>query len=264
MMKLIRFLTLLILSFCISLFPLKAAALDEELSKLFSDRGVKGAIVISSLDGSTSYVHNDSRAKQRFLPASTFKIYNTLIALDTGAIKDEKEVIKWDGVDRGWDAWNRDQTLETALPVSCVWFYQELAKRVGMESYLKHLREIKYGNQKTGPELTTFWLDGDIRISPVEQVEMLKRVYKNDLPYKKAHLQLLKKLLLVKQTPEYTMRAKTGWALRVRPQIGWYVGWVETKGMAWFFAVNIEIQDKKQAAYRKEIAIEALKIKGII
>jgi beta-lactamase class D len=241
-----------------------ANAEDSDLAKLFSDRKVKGTIIISSLDGKTEYLHNKERAEKRYLPASTFKIPNTLIALDEGVIADEKELIKWDGKDKGRDAWNKDQSLETAFPVSCVWFYQELAKRIGNSKYLSHLDRINYGNKMTGPEITTFWLNGDIKISAREQIVFLKRLYNDELPYKKNHLQLLKKIMIVDKTPKYIIRAKTGWAMRINHQHGWYVGYVETNGQVWFFATNIEIKNNSDAAYRKEITLEALKVKGII
>ncbi|MEH0018736.1 MAG: penicillin-binding transpeptidase domain-containing protein [Desulfobacter sp.] len=122
------------------------------------ERDANGTIVISSLDSNTQFLNNKARAEKRLLPASTFKIPNTLIALDTGAVADEKEIIKWDGQDKGWYRWNKDQSLETAFPFSCVWFYQELAGRVGNASYLKYLDGIDYGNEQTGKNLDTFWL----------------------------------------------------------------------------------------------------------
>ncbi len=133
-----------------------ASAKDSDLAKLFSEHSLKGTILISSLDGKTEYLYNKERAGKKFLPASTFKIPNTLIALDEDAIADEKEIIKWDGKDRGWASWNKDHSLETAFPISCVWFYQELAKRIGNIKYLSHLDRLNYGNKKTGPEVTTF------------------------------------------------------------------------------------------------------------
>lgn len=237
---------------------------DADLSQLFQDRGVEGTIVISSLDGKITYVHNTRRSKTRFIPASTFKIPNTLIALEEGAIKSEKEVIRWDGKDKGLDTWNRDQTLETAFPASCVWFYQELANRVGNQRYLAHLKMLGYGNEKTGPDVTTFWLDGDLKISAMEQINFLKKVYKDSLPYSKSNIKLLKKIMIVEENPQFTIRAKTGWAMRTNPQQAWYVGYVETKGQIWFFALNFEIRKKGDETFRKEITMAALKAKGIL
>jgi beta-lactamase class D len=258
-----KFKTILIL---ISIF-LSAGIVNAEdscLEKLFSERNLEGTIVISSLDGMTEYLYNKNRSEKRFLPASTFKIPNTLIALDEGAIANEKEIIKWDGEDKGWDLWNKDQSLETAFPISCVWFYQELAKRVGNSEYLSHLDKMHYGNKMTGSDVTTFWLEGDLKISAREQIDFLKTLYNDQLPYKKEHLTILKKIMVVDETPQYVLRAKTGWTMRIKHQIGWYVGYVETSGQVWFFATNIDIKKKSDSNYRKEIAMEALQAKGII
>ena len=246
--------------------PVAAAADDEdnELAKLFIERDVRGTIIISSLDGKKQYLYNRKRAETRYLPASTFKIPNTLIALDEGAVASEGEMIKWDGKDKGWGPWNKDHSLKTAFPISCVWFYQELAKRVGNSKYLSHLEQLNYGNKKTGPELTTFWLEGELAISAHEQIEFLKKLYTEELPYKKSDIQNLKNMMIVEQSSRYTIRAKTGWAMRIKNQHGWYVGYVETEQMAWFFATNLDIDNKSDAIYRKEITIKALKLKGII
>ncbi len=253
---------LILISLLLTIGTVKAK--EGDLAKLFSERNVKGTIIISSLDGKTEYLYNKARSEKRFLPASTFKIPNTLIALEEGAIVNEKEIIKWDGKDKGWSPWNKDQSLETAFPITCVWFYQELAKRIGNSKYLSHLDRLNYGNKNTGSEVTTFWLEGELTISAREQIELLKKLYKEDLPYKKNHIQLLKKIMIVEKNARYTIGAKTGWAMRIKNQHGWYVGYVETDQEVWFFATNLEIGKKSDAIYRKEITMEALKIKGII
>ncbi len=263
MLQIILKIILIFSLFSLFSFPI-ANAEDLDLGRLFSDRSSEGTIVLSSLDGSTTYIHNKKRAEKRLLPCSTFKIPNTLIALDEGAVTDEKEIFKWDGKDKGWHRWNKDQTIETAFPFSCVWFYQELAKRVGNEAYLTHFGKLNYGNEKTGPDLTTFWLDGDLRISPLEQIRFLKKLYREELPFKKRHIQLVKRLMIIEKTPQYTLRAKTGWAMRIKDQYGWYIGYVEADQKVWFFAMNMDIEKNSDAAYRKEITMETLKVKGII
>lgn len=237
---------------------------DSKLAGLFQDRNLNGTMIISSLDGKITYCHNRSRSEERFSPASTFKILNSLIALKEKAIENESEVIRWDGKDRGRETWNQDQTLEMAFPLSCVWFYQELAKRVGNATYLDHLKKIGYGNEKTGPDLTTFWLDGNLKISAIEQINFLKKLYDEKLPYETSHMRLVKRLMIVEEKPQYIMRAKTGWAGGISPQQGWYVGYVETNGQVWFFATNLEIKRPGDEAFRQEITREALKAKGII
>lgn len=237
---------------------------EVDLEKLFSERNIQGTIIISSLDGEVEYLYNQERSEQRFLPASTFKIPHTLIALEEGAIASEKEIIPWDGKEREWSSWNKDQSLETAFPVSCVWFYQELSKRVGNSKYLSHLEKMHYGNKLTGPDVTRFWLDGDLKISAREQIDFLKKCYKGQLSYKHEYIEIVKKMMIVEETPQAVVRAKTGWAMSVNPQIGWYVGYVEIKDQVWFFATNIDIEKKSDAAYRKEITMEALKREGIL
>lgn len=240
------------------------AADDPDLAILFRHAGVEGTMVITSLDGKGTFIYNKARSEKRFTPASTFKIPNTLIALQEGAVKNEKEVIGWDGMDKGFEAWNRDQTLETAFPASCVWFYQELAKRVGSGKYTSWLSKLGYGNGKIGADVTTFWLDGQLKISAREQIDFLSRLYEERLPFKKEHMRLLKKLMIVEENPRYTIRAKTGWAMRINPQQGWHVGYVETGEKVWFFATNMEIRKKGDEKLRQQLTMEALKAKGII
>jgi beta-lactamase class D len=237
---------------------------DPDLAKLFTDRNVYGTIVIQSQDGGKTYIHNDQRANRRFIPASTFKIPNTLIALEEGAISDEKEIIKWDGNDKGLPAWNKDQSIETAFPSSCVWYYQKLAERVGKDKYKSWLQKIKYGNEQAGPDLTTFWLEGDLRISAVEQIAFLKNLCAKQYPFRSSSFELLGRVMLVERTSAYAMWGKTGWAQRVVPQVGWFVGYVEAGGKVWFFATNMEIAKPEDAGLRRQITMEALKLKGII
>lgn len=236
---------------------------DSALARLFAEKKVDGTIVIADLTGAKTYVHNERRAREPFVPASTFKILNTLIALDEGVVS-EKEVMRWDGKDRGVAAWNRDQTLETAFRSSCVWFYQELARRIGTAGYTAYFNRVRYGNGTPAPELTTFWLEGDLRISAVEQVEFLRKVYRRELPFRADSYEILKNVMLVEKTPAYTLRAKTGWAQRTVPQVGWYVGYVEAGGAVWFFATNIEIGKPDDARLRQELTLAALRLKGII
>jgi beta-lactamase class D len=248
------------------LFPFVPSAHGEdlEIANLFKEKNLFGTVVISSLDGRKTYIHNDERARTRFIPASTFKIPNTLIALEEAAVANGKAIIKWDGKDKGLPAWNKDQSIETAFPSSCVWFYQELAKRIGKDKYTSYLAKLKYGNEQAGPDVTTFWLEGDLKISATEQVAFLKRVYSEGFPFRLSSYGLLRKIMVVEQTPAYTLRAKTGWAQRAVPQVGWFVGYIEADAGVWFFATNIDILKPEDSRLRQDITIETLKLKGII
>jgi beta-lactamase class D len=232
---------------------------DKDLKNIFDKSKINGTLVISSLNSEKNYIYNNSRALTRFIPASTFKIPNTLISLEEGVIKDENEIIKWDGKIRSYDIWNKDQTLQSAIAFSCVWCYQKFAKEIGNDKYLDYLKKIHYGNEKTGLDISTFWLEGDIKISAFEQIDFLKRLYKNDLPFNQKNIDITKKILTVENANNYIMKAKSGWS----GKIGWYIGYVETKNDIWFFALNGDIS-KEELKYRKQIVMESLKIKNII
>jgi beta-lactamase class D len=248
---------------CLLLLASSCRGEDRDLARLFAEKNIDGTIVLSDLSGSKTYIANERRANATFVPASTFKILNTLIALDEGVVS-EKEVLRWDGKEEGLAAWNRDQTLESAFRSSCVWFYQELARRIGTARYEAYLKRTGYGTGSPTPELTTFWLEGDLRISAVEQVDFLKKVYRGELPFRRGSYEILQKLMVVEKTPAYTLRAKTGWAQRTTPQIGWFVGYVERDGKVWFFATNIDIKKPEDARLRQQLTVEALRLKGII
>ncbi|WP_066498166.1 class D beta-lactamase [Abyssisolibacter fermentans] len=234
------------------------------MNEYFEKNKINGTVIISSLNTGKEYIYNLERSEQRFLPASTFKVLNTLIALQENIVADEYDIIKWDGQDKGLKEWNKDQCIATALPESCVWFYQELARRVGLEKYNEYLAKLGYGNEKTGEVVDTFWLEGDLRISAREQIDFIKNIYNETYSFDQRNYKILKEAMIVDDTTEYILRAKTGWALRVNPQIGWYIGYVETSDDVWFFTCNLDIIDKSYSKYRKEIVYSALKKLKII
>ncbi len=253
--------TVYILSLIISMiFPSLAIASDKDITSIYEKHNIEGTLVITSLDTNISYIHNTDRAKKQFIPASTFKIPNTLIALEESVIKDAKEILKWDGKEREYSVWNQDQTLATAFSRSCIWCYQYFAKAIGKERYRYYLNQLNYGNQKIDDSLISFWLEGTFAISAVEQIDFLRKVYLETLPFKPEHFKVLKKIMLVDTTPTYKLYAKTGWSGKV----GWYVGYLECKGRVWLFASNINVTSKADLKLRKQIVIEALKVKKII
>lgn len=236
---------------------------SQDLTQLFEKYNAKGSLVISSLDGAKNYIYNAPRAGKRMTPASTFKILNTLIALDENVI-DEEKIFIWDKTDKGWRAWNKNQTLKAAFQISCVWCYQEIARKLNHNVYKKHMKNIDYGNAKTGPKLDTFWLNGRLKISSFEQIELLKKIYKNKLPYSKEHINVLKSMMQLKRTPVYEISGKTGWATSSSVPIGWFVGYIKTKDDVYFFATNLDSPTKKALRLRQIITMEAFKIKGIL
>lgn len=246
------------------LLPLPATAEDEALAKLFARHGVDGTIVIAPLHRGQAFIHNDSRASRRISPASTFKILNTLIAVEEKAIAGKDSLLKWDGHQYEIQDWNHDQTLESAFKVSCVWCFQQLARQVGAENYRKYLRGSAYGILHEPFDETTFWLDGSLQISAIGQVEFLKKLYQRKLRFSAPSYETLRQIMLAERTPDFAIWAKTGWAARVQPQVGWYVGYVETPKAAWFFALNMDILDAADLPLRQKLTREALRLKGVI
>ena len=237
---------------------------DVSITKLFEEDHLKGTIIIESLDGTEHYVHNEQRAKMPLLPASTFKIPNTLIALDQGVVN-ENSILMWDKIERSIPSWNQDQSLESAFKRSCVWCYQDFARHIGLEKYNEYLKKLHYGNEKMGADVERFWLDEKLCISAYEQIAFLKKLYTNDLPFQQKHLDFLKKIMIDEQGRTYTIRAKTGWAVPKNAEHhGWYVGYVESSKGVYFFATNLVTPSSDELPLRKLITLDALRAKGII
>lgn len=251
--------------FLFHLLPIVAEAVvvRDDLQSSFAERGVVGGIVVIAPSGEV-LVSDKTFVNSGYLPASTFKLLHALIALDTGVVENATDVIVWDGVDRGYAPWNQDQTLETAIRNSTIWVFQRFARAIGKDRMQRYLETVDYGNHNPGGQIDSFWLDGDLRITPMEQVAFVKRFQRNDLPFDKEHIYLVKRCILMEETSDWTMYAKTGWAQRVTPQVGWLTGWVESSRGVWFFATCLEIEENAQAALRFEITREILKKVGAI
>ena len=245
--------------FFLILLSINLFAWDKEVEEVFKKYKVEGTIVIESLNKKKINIYNDKRASELFSPASTFKIPHSLIALNEGIVKKDS-VIVWDKKIREYESWNKDQILLTAFKSSCVWCYQEFASKIGVEKYEKYLKSLDYGNKNIGNEITRFWLDESLKITTFEQIKFLKRFYTNDLPFKIEDMNTLKQIMIDEKNEDYIIRAKTGW----EGKYGWYVGYLETKNDVWFFATNIDTKSKDDLPKRKEITLEALKIKEII
>src|ERR1043165_8519174 len=208
--------------------------LRTDLAKHFTDAGTSGTFVAYDVDAYTLVVSDHERSAEAFLPASTYKIPNSLIALETGVVQDpDRDVFKWDGVRRSIEAWNRDHTLRSAIAASAVPVYQEIARRIGVERMQKYVDLMEYGNRDIGGGIDQFWLTGDLRIDRIQQVDFLDRLRRGVLPISKRSQDLVRDILPVTKAGDATIRAKTGLlgAELGKPSLGWVVGWAE-KGSA--------------------------------
>ncbi len=220
---------------------------DNSLEKYFKDNKAEGTFAL--LDNGTGEftIYNLTRYRDSaYVPASTFKIVNSLIGLQTGVITNDSMVIKWDGIKRPIESWNKDLTMYEAFRVSSVPYYQEVARRIGQDTMQSWLDTLGYGTKKITTRIDTFWLDNSLKVSPDEQLGLVKKLYFDELPFHKRNQQIVKKAMLFEDTPQYKLSYKTGWGFTDstrQKNIGWVVGWIEENKHPYFFVLNLESPD---------------------
>lgn len=228
----------------------------SDWKKFFSDYQAKGTIVVADerqVDQAL-WIFDQVRAEKRYSPASTFKIPHTLFALDSGAVRDEFQIFRWDGVKRSFAGHNQDQNLRSAMRNSTVWVYELFAKEIGEGIARRYLKQIDYGNADPSTGKGDYWIDGNLAISAHEQISFLKRLYRNDLPFRVEHQRLVKDLMIVEAGRNWILRAKTGW----EGSMGWWVGWVEWPTGPVFFALNINTPNRMDDLYKREAIVRAI------
>lgn len=224
--------------------------------KYFSQFNATGTLVIVDERQSppVTLVFNRDRSVRRYSPASTFKIPHTLFALDAGAVADEFQVFKWDGVERSFSGHNQDQNLRSAMRNSTLWVYQRFAKHIGEAKARLYLRDSKYGNADPSTSRGDYWVDGNLRISATEQIAFLRKLFRNELPFKVEHQRLVKDLMIKQATSDWILRAKTGW----EGSYGWWVGWVESHEGSVFFALNMDTPRRLEDLPKREQIVRAV------
>jgi beta-lactamase class D len=239
----------------------------EALAKHFADAGTDGTFVGYKVDEYLVIASDAQRSGEAKLPASTFKIPNSLIALETGVVEDpDKDVFKWDGVKRSIEAWNKDHTMRTAIAASVVPVYQEIARRVGEGRMQKYVDLFEYGNRNIGGGIDQFWLTGDLRIDPVQQVDFVDRLRRGVLPISKRSQDLVRDILPVTTAGEAVIHVKSGLlgAEVGKPSLGWMVGWAENGSAQTVFALNLDVREPHHIADRMNLTQACLRDIGAI
>ncbi len=249
-----RLFTLLLVG-CFSYYSLSAQenSVDNphqiDLSPLFT--GVEGCFVLYDLNADVWQMYQPDQCQQRFSPCSTFKIPHSLIALETGVADGVQFTLPWDSLRTPAQAWMQerepfkhwlqDHTMQSALKYSVVWYYQELARRIGADRMNHYLQLMAYGNRDASSGIDRFWLCGSLRLSAIEQVNFLKKFYTYALPgFSVANMEVVKTMLLYESTDGYQLYGKTGGGDCMPGKvIGWYVGFVETESHTYLFAMNM-------------------------
>lgn len=247
-------------------------AADLDLESIYKAQGVEGCFLLKSLKSGQVYAYNPMRCEQGFIPASTFKIVNSIIALETGVAPDENLLIKWDSVPRQVPSWNQDHTMKTAFQASCVPYYQEIAARIGTLKMQEWVNKLQFGQMDIRDEtLTDFWLKGNSKITPYQEMDFLERLMNKALPIKPSTLHKLNDIMLIAtDSSGVIMRGKTGWGIVGDKNIGWFVGTIERPdGERFIFVNNLEakvgsISDDKFMMCRKTIVGEVLHKMGVI
>ena len=235
----------------------------KDLQYIFSKAGVNGTIAIYTPTQDRVLLVNAERAKKRFIPASTFKIANSLIALETRVIENENEIVPYGGKPQIIKSWEQDMSIRDAIKISNVPVYQEIARRIKKERYKKWLARLGYGNQKVGNDVSTFWLEGPLKISAIEQVKFLAKLATKKLAASNSNQSIVADILKLEQSEQRTLFGKTGWTNTPRPDIGWFVGWVVKNDELHTFALNMDIKNRADVRLRKEITLKALRDVGL-
>lgn len=241
--------------------------IDNSIQQYFDSNKVTGSFGLYDNGTGEFTIYNLKRYKDSaYLPASTFKIVNSLIGIETGRIVNEKMLIKWDGIVRNIPEWNKDLTMEEAFKVSAVPYYQEVARRIGKDTMKYWLDSLKYGNHIITSKIDTFWLDNSLKITADEQLGMVKRLYFGQLPFQKRTQDIVKRVMLQVSNASYQLSYKTGWGfLPNGKSLGWVVGWIEENKHPFFFVLNIEgSHEMDMKSVRLNILNSVLKQEGFL
>ena len=248
----------------VPLFALESAA--QDLSRHFD--GISGTFVLLNATTGDYIRHNPNRAVERFPPCSTFKIPHTAILLESGVAPDPELVVPYDpALNETASDWAQDYTLRAAFESSVLWYYQALARQLGLPAEARFLKQFQYGNQNTSGGLDgPFWVDGTLRISADEQVDFLRRFHEGNLGLSARSTDLTKEIIVAEETSVFRLRAKTGACQPWGEDVAlWYIGYVEKAGDVYYFALQMgDIDFSRLFSERVAKAREILTDLGIL
>ncbi len=241
---------------------------SEKFQKIIDAAKLKGAILIYN-SNKKQFLSNDFNwARTGKLPASTYKIPNSIIALETSIVENDSTIFKWNGEDRRLKIWEQDLYFKQAFHYSCVPCYQEIARKIGVERMKKYLEKLNYGDIKVdSTNIDLFWLQGNSKITQFQQIDFLQRFYKKQLPISKRTDSIMKNMIVMKDKEGVKLSGKTGWSIVNNKSNGWFVGYVEQYDNVIYFATNIEpLPEFDMSLFpeiRKQITMKALQIIGV-
>ncbi|MDO6739121.1 class D beta-lactamase [Wenyingzhuangia sp. 2_MG-2023] len=237
----------------------------SEFQSIIDSSNVNGSILIYDSQKDLFYSNNFVWAKTGRLPASTFKIPNSIIALETKVVENDSTLFKWNGEKRAYKIWEQDLILRNAFQYSCVPCYQEIANKIGEKRMNEYLKKLQFGDMNvTSKNLDLFWLEGKSRINQFQQIDFLKRLVNSELKISKRTEEILKRISFIEENERYKLYGKTGLSIRNGNYNGWFVGYHKSKTNTYFFAINIEPNENTNKELfpnlRKEITLKALEL----
>ena len=232
------------------------------LSSNFGD--YTGSFVLYDQSADRWNIYNMDHASTRVSPNSTYKIYDALLGLESGIITPEHSTFTWNGEPYPFNSWEADQDLTSAIHNSVNWYFQAIDSQAGFEAVRTFLQTINYGNQNTGTNLNLYWTDFSLKISPIEQVELLQDFYQNNFHFDSKNIQAVKKALLLSTTSSGSLYGKTGTGrVNGKDVNGWFIGYIETANNTYYFATNIQSSSDATGSQATEITESVLSNLGI-
>ena len=224
----------------------------------------KGSFVLYNTLDDSWHIYNKEYALTRISPVSTYKIYSALFCLETGIISPSQSFIPWNGQHYIYDIWNNGQTLESAMQNSVTWYFQDIDKQAGLSVIRDYIQTTGYGNQTTSEDLSSYWADSSLKISPVEQVEMLKKFYYNQFGFSPKNINTVKDSIRIASSNNAVLYGKTGTGETDRGNnSGWFIGYIEKDGQPLFFATNIQNKEPTTGSDATDITFSILSGMGL-
>ena len=219
----------------------------------------EGSFVLYDLGNDSWSIHDMDHATLRVAPDSTYKIYDALFGLEEGVITPKDSFIAWNGETYPFEAWNADQTLQSAMNSSVNWYFESVDERLGAANISNYIEEIGYGNENISGDFSTYWMESSLKISPIEQVELLTRLQNNSLGFAPENINAVKDAICLSSSDAGTFYGKTGTG-RVDGQDvnGWFIGYIETVDNTYFFATNIGADSDATGGNATEITMSIL------
>lgn len=226
--------------------------------------GYEGSFVLYGVNSHQYYIYNQKAGTTRISPDSTYKIYSALCALEQGVITPDSSYMKWDGSAFPFEAWNQDQNLNTAMSRSVNWYFKSLDEKSGISALKSCIGRLEYGNQDLSGGIGSYWLESSLKISPVEQVELLSRLCQGTLPFQPDHIKAVKDSLYISASQGVSLYGKTGTGnINGKDVNGWFIGFVQSKDDTYVFSTNIQSDHSANGRTAAAITLDILENQNI-